>query len=85
LADGTELSYDARGDAGEAPASFARVAEAELVECAQCVAAGPHGGVARTRVNTALAQESEVALGGLVLRAKGPRARRVRWDVRRLP
>lgn len=85
LADGTELSYESRGDAGEAPASFARVPEADLAECATCVSAGPHGGVARTRVNTALAAESEVVLGGLVLRHKGPRPRRVRWDVRRLP
>jgi alpha-glucosidase (family GH31 glycosyl hydrolase) len=85
LVDGTVLSFEKRGAVGEAPADFARVAPADLASCARCVVSAKEGGVVRTRVTGDLAAESEVLLGGLVLRAKGPTPRRVRWDVRALP
>jgi alpha-glucosidase (family GH31 glycosyl hydrolase) len=84
LADGTELEAS-RGstDAGNAGA-LAEVDEAELAECASCVHAAPEGDVDRLRANSEATPESELAIADLTLVARGPAARRIRWDVLRL-
>jgi alpha-glucosidase (family GH31 glycosyl hydrolase) len=89
LADGTELV--ARRKAGAAATSgYAEVTPEQVPTCEGraategCVTARDEGMVARLRVTTPLAPAVDVAHDDLELSAKGPVARRVRWDVLRL-
>ncbi|HSO36502.1 MAG TPA: TIM-barrel domain-containing protein [Labilithrix sp.] len=88
LADGTELV--ARRKAGGGAASgFAEVSPEQVATCEGktpdqgCLVAREEGMVARLRITTPLAQESNVAHDDVELSARGPTARRVRWDVLR--
>jgi len=84
LADGTELVAERK--AGLAPtAGVATVAETELAACALCSLAAHQGGVDRLRLNGGLERTSELVVDDVRVSAKGPTARRVRWDVLRLP
>ena len=85
LADGTELEA-ARGtsDSGN-PMALEEVDEDALADCAGCFRQNGEGDVDRVRASSQLATESELALADLVLTARGPSARRIRWDVLRLP
>ncbi len=90
LADGTELVAK-RKPAGSPPAAsgYAAVAADAIETCAAkaategCLLAGDEGGVARLRVTTPLALATSVAHDDVELSAKGPLARRIRWDVLR--
>ncbi|MDB4947281.1 MAG: Alpha-xylosidase [Labilithrix sp.] len=90
LADGTELVARRLASAG-AVSGYVAVAPADLAACPGtpegqgCFAAEQAGGVARLRVTTPLASASEVTHDDVQLSAKGPLARRIRWDVLRLP
>ena len=90
LADGTEL-VARRKPSGAVPAAsgYAVVAANALAMCTDktpaegCILAGDEGGVARLRVTTPLALATDVAHEDVELSAKGPLARRIRWDVLR--
>ena len=84
LADGTELEAARAADAGN-PDALAEVAPDALPDCAACFHQAPEGGVDRLRANGALAADSDVTIGDVHLTARGGPARRVRWDVLRLP
>jgi alpha-D-xyloside xylohydrolase len=85
LADGTIVEAS-RGDSDAGnPASLTSVEPAAVADCAACYSKEAHGDVSRLRVTTALAASSDVTLEDLHLVASGPSARRLRWDVRRLP
>jgi sulfoquinovosidase len=88
LADGTELL--ARRTAGASAASgYAEVTPEQIAMCdgkapaEGCFVAREEGMVSRLRVTTPLAAATDVGHDDVVLSAKGPLARRVRWDVMR--
>jgi alpha-D-xyloside xylohydrolase len=85
LVDGTELvAKRVASDAGP-PTAIAAVAPEQLVSCpGACFHAADAGGVRRLRITTPLETASRVAHDDVVLEARGPIARRVRWDVLRL-
>ncbi len=89
LADGTELL--ARRRSGATAASGYPVVTAEQIAmCAGkpggegCLVANEEGGVSRLRITTPLAAVNEVAHEDVELSAKGPLARRIRWDILRM-
>lgn len=83
LADGTTLL--ARRGAAGAASGLPVVAADAVASCTDgCVAAGPEGGVDRLRVTTPLGATSAITHEDVTLEARGPSARRVRWDVARL-
>jgi alpha-glucosidase len=90
LADGTELVARRKTPASARAASgYAAVPAEELAMCTGkpasegCLDAGNEGMVSRLRVTTPLATATDVAHDDLELSAKGPVARRIRWDVLR--
>jgi len=84
LVDGTELTAKRASDAGN-PGSIALApTEADLSTCDGCYLATKQGDVDRLRVTTTKSAASELTLEDVVLTAKGPSARRLRWDVMRL-
>ncbi len=85
LADGTELvARRARATVSAAPSGLAEVLPEQVAQCeAGCMNAKAEGGVERLRVTTPLAARFSVTHGDTTLDAKGPSARRVRWDVLR--
>lgn len=85
LVDGTELTAERLvADAGNPAMLSTAPNEAALSTCAGCALDAPSGDVRRTRVTTGLSLETDVTYNDLRLRAKGPLARRIRWDVRGL-
>jgi hypothetical protein len=64
---------------------LAEVTEAEIATCSSCFVISAAGDVARLRASSAVAASSDMAVGDLRLSAVGPSARRIRWDVLRLP
>jgi sulfoquinovosidase len=84
LADGTEL-VARRGEAPGARSNLAEVAPAETQTCqGGCFAATREGGVDRLRISTPLGTSFEVTHEDVTVTARGPSARRVRFDVLRL-
>jgi len=85
LVDGTELTAErVAADAGN-PASLTVAAdETALASCDGCYLETKSGDIDRTRVTTQLMASTSVTFRDLVLTAKGPSARRIRWDVRGL-
>ncbi|MEO7092881.1 MAG: TIM-barrel domain-containing protein, partial [Polyangiales bacterium] len=84
LVDGTELTATRAADAGN-PASIAIApTEADLAACDGCYLDTKQGDVDRLRVTTTLAATTDVTLQDVHLVARGPSARRIRWDVLRL-
>lgn len=84
MADGTELVARRLAAAGP-PSALAAVAPDAVSACeGGCVSAAPEGGVDRVRLTTPLADAYSVTHEDLVLEARGPLARRVRWDVLRI-
>ena len=83
LADGTVLT--AASGTAAAPNTTATSSADALAACDACSLADTFGQVARVRATSALAADSVLVVEGLTLTAKGPTARRVRWDIRRLP
>ena len=84
LVDGTELV--AKRPGGSAASGLLEVAPDALATCEDgCFAKTDENGIARLRVTTPLAPESTTTHEDVVLEAKGPLARRIRWDVMRLP
>jgi alpha-D-xyloside xylohydrolase len=85
LVDGTELTAERlTDDAGNPSMLSVATDEAVLSTCAGCALDTTSGDVRRTRVTTALSLESDVTYRDVRLHAKGPLARRFRWDVRGL-
>jgi len=83
LVDGTELTAErVSGDAGATLPAAAD--ETALASCDGCYLESKSGDVDRTRVTTQLMASTTITFKDLVLTAKGPSARRVRWDVRGL-
>lgn len=83
LADGTELV--AQREPGSASSGLPEVTPDLVADCeGGCVSKSVAGAVDRLRVTTPLVPESALAHEDVKLEAKGPRARRVRWDVLRL-
>ena len=90
LLDGTVLRAERRSGAGADagnPDGVAVAAEVALAGCSRCFLEGVAGPqqLPRLRANGALAAQDRVTLRDLVLSTSGPSARRVRWDVLRLP
>lgn len=81
LFDGTVLNA-ARTGADSGRAGFS---EGDVVSCERCYRVGMHGQVARVQVTSEKAASSSVSFEELKLDAVGPGARRIRWDVVRLP
>jgi alpha-D-xyloside xylohydrolase len=85
LADGTELVAKRTTSSAGNPARLPEVAPDGVASCADgCAAATDAGGVRRLRVTSPLATSTSLTFDDVVLEAKGPLARRVRWDVLRL-
>jgi alpha-glucosidase (family GH31 glycosyl hydrolase) len=88
LADGTQLTARRRTGAA-AVSGYPVVAPEQIAMCAGkpggegCVVTTEEGGVSRLRVTTPLTLASDVAHEDVELSAKGPLARRVRWDILR--
>ncbi len=85
LADGTELVARRTSSAGSESGLPASPPDAVAICEGGCVWTGTTGDVERLRLTTPLVETSSVTHGDLVLEARGPRARRIRWDVARLP
>ena len=90
LADGTELVARRKGDgSARTPSGYAEVTAAEVAMCAGkeaaqgCFVVGDEGMVSRLRITTPLAPATDLAHDDLELSARGPLARRIRWDVLR--
>jgi len=79
LWDGTQLSAQRVPD--DAGVTLTTVDPAALGDCSLCFADQPP----RLRANSALAADSDLSVCELRLSAHGPTARRIRWDVVRLP
>lgn len=85
LVDGTELVAERVAADGGNPAMLAVAPdETTLSTCEGCTLENKSGDIQRVRVTTTLAAETNVTFKDLRLRAKGPSALRVRWDVRAL-
>ncbi len=84
LGDGTELV--ARRAAASAPPSALPVVPPEqLAACESgCVNESTEGGVDRLRITTPLGSAFAVTHGDVTVEVRGPSARRVRWDIKRL-
>ena len=89
LADGTELVARRRSGANAA-SGYPVVTAEQIAMCTDkpggegCLVANEDGGVARLRITTPLAAVNDVAHEDVELSAKGPLARRIRWDILRL-
>ena len=90
LADGTELVARRKADASAPAASgYALLAPGEIAMCQGktaaegCLAATEEGMVSRLRITTPLSAATNTAHDDVELSAKGPLARRIRWDVLR--
>jgi hypothetical protein len=84
LADGTEL-VARRAAASAPPSALPAVASEQLAACeGGCVNESVEGGVDRLRITTPLASAFAVTHGDVTVEVRGPSARRVRWDVKRL-
>lgn len=90
LADGTELVARRKASGGGGAASgYAEVTPEQVATCEGravtegCLVARDEGMISRLRVTTPLAAATDIAHDDLELSAKGPLARRVRWDVLR--
>ncbi|MBI2393315.1 MAG: glycoside hydrolase family 31 protein [Deltaproteobacteria bacterium] len=82
LVDGTELVAERTTDDAGNPGSLSTAPdEAGLAACYGCFLESKTGDVDRTRVTTQLAATTTVTFKDLRLSAKGPSARRIRWDV----
>ncbi len=84
LDDGTVLTATRGLDAGN-PGALTEVTDAEIADCTACFVAGQAGDVARLRASSPTAASSTVEFGDVTLVATGTSARRIRWDVLRLP
>jgi alpha-glucosidase (family GH31 glycosyl hydrolase) len=84
MADGTTLTAD-RGTPQGNQSNLATVTADQVASCSGCVVVNAEGGVSRVRVTTPLLTTSNITYDDVTLIASGPTARRVRWDVRRLP
>jgi alpha-glucosidase (family GH31 glycosyl hydrolase) len=84
LADGTQLTAD-RGMPQGNQSNLATVTADDIASCSGCVVVNAEGGVSRVRVTTPLLPTSNLTYDDMTLIASGPTARRIRWDVRRLP
>ncbi|NUP10613.1 MAG: glycoside hydrolase family 31 protein [Polyangiaceae bacterium] len=84
LADGTILTATRGEDAGN-PTDLEEATDAEIADCSDCFVTSDAGDVARLRASSASSETSELRAQDLVLSARGGPARRIRWDVLRLP
>ena len=88
LADGTELVARRRAGAN-ASSGYPLVTAEQIAMCTGkpggegCLVASEEGSVSRLRITTPLAAATVVAHDDVELSAKGPLARRIRWDVLR--
>ncbi len=84
LDDGTVLTATRDADGGN-PDALEQVDVAEIAECASCFLESEPGEVARLQANSAESADTELVIADVRLTAAGGPARRVRWDVLRLP
>jgi alpha-glucosidase (family GH31 glycosyl hydrolase) len=85
LADGTTLVAERLpSDAGN-PGNLAESDEGAMADCARCFVEAGGAEVDRLLANGDLADDDEVTIRDVRLTAKGGPARRVRWEVLRLP
>lgn len=88
LADGTTLEAK-RAAAPGAPSALANATPEDVSTCKGlpaeqgCVNVKDEGGVSRLRITSSLATEHTVVHDDVTVTAKGPSARRVRWDIAR--
>ncbi|MEW5848786.1 MAG: TIM-barrel domain-containing protein [Myxococcota bacterium] len=85
LQDGTRLTAERHADDTGLPADVTTVTEADLKTCARCVVDGASGDVQRLRVNTELGTDASLRVHDVTVTTTGTRARRVRFDVLRVP
>jgi alpha-glucosidase (family GH31 glycosyl hydrolase) len=84
LDDGTMLTASRDVDAGN-PGMLTSVDEADIADCASCFFSETKGGVERLRASSEEVSDSDLTIQDLRLSTSGGPARRVRWDVLRLP
>lgn len=85
LADGTVLdAVRVAADQGN-PGALAEVAADAIAGCSTCFTAATDGGVKRLRANGAVSATAALTIQDVKLTVTGGPARRVRWDVLRLP
>lgn len=85
LADGTVLEATRVAMDQGNPGALAEVAPDAIAGCSTCFTAAADGGVARLRANGAVSASASLAIQDVKLTVSGGPARRVRWDVLRLP
>ncbi|AUX40031.1 uncharacterized protein SOCE26_014260 [Sorangium cellulosum] len=85
LADGTELEARRSLERSDDPGGLVEVEASELPDCTGCFHAEKEGDVDRLRVGGPSGKGAELALQDVELVVRGGPARRVRWDVLRLP
>lgn len=85
LADGTVLDATRVASDQGNPGALAQVAADAIAACSTCFNSGADGGVKRLRANGALAATASLTIEDVKLTVSGGPARRVRWDVLRLP
>jgi alpha-D-xyloside xylohydrolase len=85
LADGTQLSAERVTAPLAGTSTLAATSSSAIDGCASCVARSRAGDVDRWQLNSDLMPSSELRYVDLILRASGTIARRIRWEVLRLP
>ena len=85
LADGTVLTATRLATDEGNPGGLGSLTDATVSACAQCGASDTSGAVARVRLNGGLAAMSTVQLGDVRVSSSGGPARRIRWEVLKLP
>ncbi len=84
LLDGTVLEATREASEVASPDLLTSVASADIATCSRCAWTAREGDVDRLRISTELAPETRVNAFDVRVSAKGPSARRVRWDIFRI-
>jgi hypothetical protein len=67
------------------PGALTEVAKDAIAGCSSCFNSAPEGGVTRVRVNGTVSPSAALTIEDVQLTVSSGPARRVRWDVLRLP
>jgi alpha-glucosidase (family GH31 glycosyl hydrolase) len=85
LADGTVLDATRVAKDQGNPGALTEVAKDAIAGCSSCFNSAPEGGVTRLRVNGTVSPSAALTIEDVQLTVSSGPARRVRWDVLRLP
>ena len=85
LADGTVLDAARVAQDQGNPGALTEVAKDAIAGCSSCFNSAPEGGVTRLRANGTVSASTTLTIQDVTLTVSSGPARRVRWDVLRLP